>query len=144
MLNSSNKNEVTHTGIISEVGARGIKVKIGVYAGCANCHINGNCEMAEQADKELFIDCIPHHYQKGQRVEVRLKKGSGMNSKFLLYVLPFMVLLLVMLISNAFIKNETTIGILSLTSLLLYYFIILLLRNKIKKRISYFITPINV
>jgi positive regulator of sigma E activity len=134
--------EVSHTGIIGKIDKQGIKVTVGVIAGCANCQINGNCDMAEQSVKELFIECDSSQYKTGQRVEVRLKAARGMNSIFLLYIPPAIILLFTMLIASVFIKDENTIGIVSLLSLLPYYLIILIFRNRIKKQMKYIVIPI--
>ena len=134
------KKEVTHTGIVGKIDKKGIKVTIGILAGCADCQINGNCNMAEQSVKELFIECDSSQYKTGQRVLVSLKSANEMNTRFLKYILPFMVLLLVMFITSLFTKNEVIIGIASLLSLFSYY--IILFRIRIKEKVKYGVTPL--
>jgi len=138
----SNK-EVTHIGIISEIGDRGIKVNIVVLTGCAGCQIKGSCNMAEQSDKKIFIECDPFQYKAGQRVMVKLKSSQGMNALFLGYVLPFIILISVLAITSVFIKNEGIVGIVSLLSLLPYFIILFLFRKRIKKKFNYVIIPLN-
>lgn len=138
------KKEISHTGFVTNIEQKGINVNIKVIAGCSDCQIKGNCIMVEQANKELFIECNPSHFKTGQMVEVRLKSSPGGNIFFLNYFLPFIVLLSVMVTSSAFIKNETTLGLFSLGSLLPYYFILYLFRKKIKKKIRYHVTPLDI
>jgi hypothetical protein len=45
------KEEISHTGKISEVFENGINVKIGFVEGCSSCQIKGNCMIVEQFDK---------------------------------------------------------------------------------------------
>lgn len=137
------KKEVTHTGIVKEVGKRGIKVGIVVQSGCASCQIKGTCNMSEQTDKELDIECNPYDFQLGQRVMVHLKSSQGMNALFLGYVLPFLVLLTAMIVVSQLTSNEGIIGIAALASLVPYYSVLYLYRNKIKKKFSYVVRPLN-
>ena len=94
--------------------------------------------MSEQTDKELDIDCNPSGYNIGQQVLVKLKSAQGMNAIFLGYVLPFLVLLTVMIVVSGMTQNEGIIGLSGLASLLPFYAILYLYRNKIKKKSFYF------
>jgi positive regulator of sigma E activity len=137
------KKGITHTGLICEVGKRAIKVKIGIVAGCADCQIKGNCNMADQTEKELTIECDPILFRVGQRVRVSLKTSPGTNALFMRYILPFFILLTVMIITSAILKDETTVGIVSLSSLILYFFILFLFVNRIKNKVKYEVVPLN-
>lgn len=138
----SNK-EVTHTGIVKAINDQGIKVGIIVQSGCASCEIKGSCNMSEQTDKELEINCDPQFYQIGQKVIVKLKSAQGMNALFLGYVLPFLVLLTVMIVASNLTTDEGIAGISALVSLIPYYVILYLFRNSIKKKFTYVVNPLN-
>lgn len=131
------KKEVTHTGIIGKIDKKGIKVTIGVLAGCADCQIKGNCNMAEQSVKELFIECDSTPYKTGQRVIVSLKSKREINSQFLRYILPFFILLIVMIITSLFTRNEASIGIISLITLISYFIFYMLIGRRSKKEVQY-------
>lgn len=137
------KKEVTHTGIVKEVGIKGIKVGIVVISGCASCQIKGSCNMSEQTDKELEIECDPYLFTVGQHVIVRLKASQGMNALFLGYLLPFFVLLTVMIIATKATKNEGLVGLISLFSLVPYYLLLYVFRNRIKKKFTYVVQPLK-
>lgn len=139
----SSKKEVSHTGIVKEIGVQGIKVGIIVQSGCASCEIKGSCSMSEQTDKELDIVCNPDTFRIGQKVLVSLKSTQGMSALFLGYVLPFIVLMLAMIIASNLTKNEGIIGLAAIISLLPYYTILYLYRNKIKKKFTYVVNPLN-
>lgn len=137
------KKEVTHTGFVKEIGSRGIKVGIVVQSGCASCEIKGTCNMSEQADKELDIECNPLDFKIGQQVIVRLKSSQGMNAIFLGYVLPFLVLLTVMIVSSYLTNDEGITGIVGIASLAPYYAVLYFYRNKIKKKFTYVVNPLT-
>jgi sigma-E factor negative regulatory protein RseC len=135
------KQEVTHTGLISKVAKKGIKVKIGVLAGCSHCQLKGSCNMVEQSDDELFIECDPSPFKTGQQVTVSLKSARGTSSMFMSFIIPFIILISSMSVASLFFKNEAIIGIVSLILLLLYFSIYYLFRNRIKKKLKYTVTP---
>jgi positive regulator of sigma E activity len=137
------KKEVTHTGLIYEVGKRGIKVRIGIVAGCADCQIKGNCNMADQTEKELSIECDPSPFRVGQRVKVSLKSTLAKNALFMRYILPFFILITTMIISSAFLNDETTVAIVSISLLTLYYFIFFLFKNRFRTKVKYDVVPFN-
>ena len=139
----SSKKEVSHTGIVKEIGAKGIKVGIVVQSGCASCQIKGNCTMSEQTDKELEIECNPQKFVKGQRVMVQLRSSQGMHALWLGYVLPFLILFTVMIITSTFTNDEGIIGLVSLASLVPYYVLLYSLKNRIKKKFTYVVNPLN-
>ena len=99
--------------------------------------------MAEQTDKELDISCDPLLYRVGQRVEVRLKASQGFNALILGYLLPFIGVLSVMIITTNITKNEGVVGIAAILSLAPYYLALYLFRNKIKKKFTYVVQPLN-
>jgi len=138
----SNK-EVTHNGIVKSKTTQGIKVAIVVQSGCASCQIKGSCNMAEQTDKELDISCDPLLYRVGQRVEVKLKASQDFNALFLGYLLPFAVLLTTMIIASNITQDEGIVGIAAILSLAPYYLALYLFRNKIKKKFTYVVQPLN-
>lgn len=139
----SSKKEVSHTGIVKEIGARGIKVGIVVQSGCASCQIKGSCTMSEQTDKELEIDCNPKTFELGQQVIIHLNSSQGMHALFLGYILPFLVLLTVMIITSKVTNNEGIIGLAALASLVPYYAFLYLFNNRIKKKFTYVVKPLN-
>jgi positive regulator of sigma E activity len=137
----NSEKEVTHIGIVSEVGEKGIDVTIGVIAQCTNCEIKSSCNLAELSYKELYIECDPSLFKKCQRVKVRLKSVSGKNASFLLYFLPFLILIGFLLITSVIIKDETVSVIFSFLSLIPYYILLFLFRKRIKTKFIYEVTP---
>lgn len=99
--------------------------------------------MAEQTDKEIDISCDPLLYHVGQRVEVKLKASQGFSALFLGYLLPFFVLLTTMIIASNITQDEGIVGIAAILSLAPYYLALYFFRNKIKKKFTYVVQPLN-
>ncbi|HUM88725.1 MAG TPA: SoxR reducing system RseC family protein [Prolixibacteraceae bacterium] len=136
------KSEVTHNGIVNEISPSGIKVGIIVRSACGGCDIKSVCSMSEQKEKVLDIECNPRQFSLGQEVEVRLKTTQGFHALFLGYFLPFIVLLTCLLLTSALTKNELIIGLTSIASITVYYPLLFLFKNKIKKKFSYIVNPL--
>jgi len=137
------KKEVSHTGIVNEINPKGIKVGIIVKSGCVSCQIKSACSMSEQKEKILDIECNPFNFNVGQEVIVSLKATQGINALLLGYFLPFLVLMTTMFIASALTKNEGIVGIVSIGSIIPYYFVLYLFRYKIKKKFTYVVNPLN-
>ena len=137
------KSEVTHNGIVNEIKTNGIKVGIIVRSACGSCDIKSACSMSEQKEKILDIECDPRQFSLGQEVEVRLKTTQGFHALFLGYFLPFIVLLACILLTSALTKNELKIGLISIASIAVYYSMLFFLKNKIKKKFSYIVNPLQ-
>ena len=99
--------------------------------------------MSDQSEKELDIKCDPLLFTPGQRVEVLLRATQGMNAIFLGYILPFIVLMAVMIVTSKLTQNEGIIGIAALTSLIPYYLVLFVFKNQIKKKFTYVVKPLN-
>lgn len=142
-IQMDSKKEVTHTGIVKAIEEKRIIVSVVVKSGCASCEIKGACNMSEQADKELTIECNTSEYRIGQKVVVHLKSAQGMHAVFYGYVLPFIVLLTTMIITSMKTENEGLIGAVALGSLVPYYFALYLNRNTFKKKFTYVVKPLT-
>lgn len=138
----SNK-EVTHTGIVKTTDSTGITISMIVNSGCASCQIKGSCNMSEQTEKELNIECDSNSYKVGQMVKVHLQSSQGFLALFLGYIIPLIVLIAVVVITMSITQEEGIAGLVGLASLAPYYLILYLSRNKIKNKFTYVVHPLN-
>jgi sigma-E factor negative regulatory protein RseC len=138
------KKEVIHTGIVRSIDNNGIKVSIVVLSGCEGCQIKEACNMSEQTEKEIEIECEPHFYRIGQEIEIKLKESQGFHILFFGYIFPFSLLIGIMAFISSLAYSETSIGLISFGSLIPYYLLLFVFRKKIKKRFSYIINPSTV
>ncbi len=138
----SNK-EVTHTGIVKTITSKGITISMIVNSGCASCQIQGSCNMSEQTEKDLNIECDSSNYKVGQMVLVHLQSSQGFLALLLGYILPLIVLIAVIVVMMSLTQEEGIAGLVGLGSLAPYYLILYLLRNKIKNKFTYVVNPLN-
>ena len=134
------KQEVSHSGIVQEVGADGkIKVSIVSKAQCVSCQLNNSCSASDLKEKIIEIDNFGGVLKIGEMVDVTLKESTGFKALFLGYVFPFLILFTTLITLSQYSDNELLVGLVSLSTLIPYYFAIYLLQNVIKKEFSFFV-----
>ncbi|WP_372772836.1 SoxR reducing system RseC family protein [Mangrovibacterium sp.] len=135
--------EISHTGIVKKLSENKIIVGIVNESACASCHAKGSCTAADMKDKEVEINQFNGEYHLGQRVTVIGKTSQGFKALFLGYLLPFIILLTILIITTSLRIPEGTGGLLALASLIPYYFVLYLVRNRIKRSFEFEIKPLE-
>jgi len=100
---------------------------------CSSCHANGACSAADMLEKEIEIYNFKNEYTPGQAVTILFKESKGFTALFFGYVLPFILILLTLIISNSILNNELLSGLLSLAILAPYYIALYFFRHRLKK-----------
>lgn len=106
---------------------------------CATCDIGGSCSVSDTKEKVIDVR-LPNHgesYQVGQQVTVKMKQSSGVWAILFGYVFPFVAVVLSLVILTSMNLDQGLAGVLSLSILAPYYFIIYLNRNLFKKRFDH-------
>ena len=135
--------EISHQGVIKKLSEESIIVGIITESACASCHAKGACTAADMKDKEIEITSFIGDFYIGQHVNVIGKSSQGFKALALGYLLPFILLLAVLILSSYFTTNEGISGLLSLSILLPYYLILFFYRNKLKQSFQFKIKPLE-
>ena len=129
---------VSHDGIIIGINDDEVEVKILSNSACASCNIKGACNMSEMKEK---IISIPHPKDKdlsiGQEVKVSIALCQANKAVIFAYVIPVIILISMIFILNSFKFDEGINALISIGSLIPYYLILFLLRDKIKSKFEY-------
>ncbi len=126
--------QIKHTGIVIDTAPNQVSIAIQVESACQHCYAKGSCAVA--TSKEKIIDVTTpdlKQYTKGDLVSVILTQKLGYKALLFGYVLPFLLLITALLIATKFTANEGIVAIVAIGILIPYYFILHLLRNKLKK-----------
>ncbi|MDY0342045.1 MAG: SoxR reducing system RseC family protein [Lentimicrobium sp.] len=106
-------------------------VEVTALSACASCHAKGVCGAAEsgqrliEAEKPEGIQLKP-----GEEVWINAHPRAGHKAVIIGYVIPFIFLVLVLIVASGF-TGEVYAGMLALASLLPYYLLVYLFRNRI-------------
>ena len=132
------EQRISHEGIIIDIDDNNVQIKILSKSACASCNIKEACNMSEM--KEKIID-IPRPKDKnlsiGQEVKISMGLGQANSAVIFAYVIPVIILVGMIFILNALKFDEGINALISIGSLVPYYLILFLFRNKIKRKFEY-------
>ena len=139
-------NNIKHLGIVESIDGSHVRVKILQSSACSSCSVKGHCNISETKEKIIDIhdkesaDCC----SVGQEVMVCGTTSMGMKAVVLAFVLPFIVLLAALFVTMRVTDgDEATSALVSICTLIPYYIIIYLLRNRISRTFSFTLETIN-
>ncbi len=127
---------VYHDGTVVSCEGEKIRVSIISKSACADCHAKGACSAADMEEK--FIDTIlpPHsneQYNIGDSVTVIMEQKLGRIALFFGFLMPFLVMVTVLFTLSSLGHNEARAGLLALASLVPYYLLLFLFRDRVEK-----------
>lgn len=133
------QKQIDHKGVITRIDNALIQVTILSVSACAGCHAKGACSMSDMEEKIIDIYDNTESYKIGESVLVSTQESLGWLALLLAYVLPFVLVIISMFSISVFTNNELLIGGVSLLLLVPYYFVLYLLKAKMKNVFSFVI-----
>lgn len=134
------KNEIKHKAKILEITPDFTTVEIVVSSACAGCHAKTLCGVSEEQEKIISLPTDPYAtYNVGDEVELCTKMSMGMKAVWISYVIPLLVLMILVLSLSRFIESEVVTGLASVGGVALYYFVVWLLRGRLRSEFVFYI-----
>ena len=138
------KNRIEHDGIVKRIDSNELIVSILNKAACLSCQVKGACSMSEIEEKEIEIKKDPRiNYEIGEKVKVYYGQELGFFALFLGYLMPFILLISILIIGKSLGYSEGAYGLASVGSLLPYYLILYLFKNRIKNTFRFSIQKVG-
>ena len=115
-----------------------VKVRILQTSACAACKVASHCNASDKKEKivEVFCDDAAS-YQKGQEVRVTASKQVAANALLLGFGLPFLLLMLILIVTLKLSENEGVAAIAAIASLVPYYLVLWLFKDRIRQRLAF-------
>ena len=132
------QNTIEHQGIIIDIDGKLAHVKIEQTSACASCHVKSVCGASDKSEKIIDANIKDNTLKVGDQVTIIGQKSLGIQAVLLAYVLPFVVIIVTLFIANIFTTNELIIGSCALTSLIPYFIVLRLMRNKIQAKFQFY------
>jgi sigma-E factor negative regulatory protein RseC len=79
-------------------------------------------------------------YQKGDSVEVLMKKSLGTRAVIIGYIVPFLLLIITLVAAFKISGNEGIAGLSSISVLAFYYGVLYLIRDRLRKTFTFTIS----
>lgn len=128
----SRNKYIEHKGEITEITPESITARFLNKSMCASCHAKSVCGAG---DSEIKFIQVPNDsgetYQVGEEVIIRMVPSMGYKAVWLSYVIPLIILMILLLYLPNLNLSELWVGLIALSSIGIYYFIIYLFRGKI-------------
>lgn len=119
-----------------------VEVKILQVSACATCHAKGACNMADMEEKIIRVeDYTGRPLLPGEKVTLKMQQSAGSRAVVLGYLVPFLVMMAVMIAGSFFIREEGILALVSIGSLVPYFVLLYLNRDRIKKKFVIQIKP---
>lgn len=137
-------DKIEHKGVILSINPDIISVEILNKSACFSCSSKSACFLGEVEAKVVQIDNTGYHFfEEGEEVNVILKKSLGFKALWLSYLVPLIILIVTLVVSSKLELSEPITGLSIIGAIALYYFVIYLLRNKMKKEFVFTIEKIK-
>lgn len=118
-----------HIGLVIDTKGGHLKIAL-IGSGCSGCH-NSLCMLGSSKAKEIDLVSNENSLHVGDEVLVKVNPTSGYKAVMLLYIFPFVLMMLALFfVANAG-YSEGMAGLVSLFVLLPYFFIIYLFKKSL-------------
>ncbi len=118
-----------HIGLVTDCSNNRLKISL-VGSGCSACH-KSLCMLGDSKAKEVQIPSPKTGFIVGDEVLVRINPSSGYKAVFLLYLLPFLLMLISIIVMQNLGYHESIAGVTSLLILAPYFLVVYSLRKQI-------------
>jgi len=137
-------DRIEHEGVIIGIDSDFISVEILSQSACSSCNAKSMCSMSEVKAKIIQVENRGFNlYEKGERVNVLLKRSLGFRALWISYLIPLVIALVLLVVLSTVSVDELSMGLSVLAIIALYYFVVYLLRDKIKKDFIFTIEKLN-
>lgn len=132
------ENKISHEGIITKIEDSNIEVKILSRSACASCNIKGACNMSEMQEKIITIPAPKDkNLSIGQEVKISMGLRQANRAVIFAYVIPLIILVAMIFILSTLKIEEGLNALISIGTLIPYYLILFLFRNRLKRKFEY-------
>lgn len=125
---------INHSGIVERVEKDTVFVRITQQSACSGCHAQSMCTASEKKDKIIEIPDSSGRFQPNEEVMICGESSLGLQAVLLAFILPLAIVVTAIILGTNLHWNETTSGLTGLLLLLPYYYILYLVRDKLKRR----------
>ena len=122
---------IEHQGVITDIAGHKVSVTILQQSACSSCHARGACTAADSKEKMVDIADYTGKYKVNDLVTVVGQKSMGYRAVLWAFAIPIIILVSILVVSiNAWGLGEIDAALAAIISLVPYYAILYLLRNR--------------
>jgi positive regulator of sigma E activity len=125
-------NYLENIGLVTNSQRGRVRISL-IGSGCTACH-NSLCMLGDSKAREVEIIDKKNLFKTGDEVMIKINPASGYMAVLLLYLVPFLLMLLTILLMMHSGSSEGISGIMSLLILAPYFGMIYMLRGKLSSQ----------
>lgn len=135
---------IKHLGTVESINGTRLHVRMVQASACSACAAKQLCRSAESKEKSIEVYAADAAtYRVGEQVEVWGYLSQGMQAVVWAYVVPLVLLMAVLFVAIALTGNEAVSALYAILSLIPYYLIIYIMRNRFAKKFSFSLKHLN-
>lgn len=132
------KKTITHSGMIERIEHNHIVVRIAQVSGCGSCKMAGHCNASESKDKLIDVYHVDtSKYQVGDHVVVSADLKSGYKAVAWGFGVPLVIMVATLLLVRLWTRDDAMAALMGVSALVPYYFLLFLLRDKLRDKFSF-------
>ena len=134
---------IRHQGKVERIENQKIYVRISQKTACSDCHAATVCLSSDKKEKIIEVNDNSGYFDLQEDVLVSVRQSKGFFAVFIAYVLPLLIVILAVVAGISVSGDEVVGGFAGLATLLPYYFILYLMRDKLKKKFTFSLSKIT-
>lgn len=138
-----NTHTIEHVGIVQAISNSTATILITQQSACSSCHAKAACSAVDSAQKLVEAQTNGQIFHEGQQVLVVGRSVVGLEAVFYAYIIPFILLLVTLILVFEYTHSELYAALLAIGSLLPFYLLLFLFKNKLSKKFSFSVQPIS-
>ena len=136
---------VEHRGKVIEVLPHQVSVEILQQSACATCHAKSACMASDQEVKVVQVE--PEFGVTddiGEEVKVLLSQILGFKAVVFSYLIPLAILMILLLALPPVLHSDLWVGLACIGGIALYYLVLWMFKNRLKKEFVFTIEKIRL
>lgn len=135
-------NKIKHSGVIDSINDRCVKVRILQSSACSGCKVASHCNASETKEKLIEVPAFQSNsFHVGDHVTIVADASVGFKASIYGYILPLLLMVATLIIVLQTTQSEGTAALSALGILVPYYLGLYLLRNHLKRKLTFEIIP---
>lgn len=129
---------IEHQGIVTHIAENKLSVKILQQSACSECHAKNSCMAADSKEKLVDIFDFSGKYKINDSVTIVGKHSMGYRAILWAFLTPLLLLLAVLVLTlSVWNLGEMQAALIAILSLVPYYVVLHLLRNKMAQTFKF-------
>lgn len=135
---------IEHKGVITSISDHKISVMILQQSACSSCHAKGACTAADSKEKMVDVSDFTGKYKVNDLVTVVGQKSMGYKAVWWAFVIPIIIVVSLLVVSiSVWGFGDMEAAMAAIVSLVPYYGLLYLLRNKMANSFKFTIKNNN-